>query len=640
MKIPSKKIINFIIIALIILNVGGFFVANTFPINWTQQEMFWHGFFWSMDDVNDFHLHSGIKAKDWLKPFVAFFVDGHFRTRQVSYLFDMLSFKFWQSSGDALFRNYSLIGLHILNTFLLWILLYIITKHIWTSWLGALIFLNSSITLATLLFPFRSAKLLVISFFLFAWIIAAYDDKKKFFELNILKQTSFFLLLFLALLTDEIALFIFPLVFVTIALRDGIKSLFHKKIISGLLLTSGLFLLFIFGAYKIGLSLGDEGVYGAHSEFLVKMSRYFSSWSTLYDTLNAFFNYFIKRFFGFWNNDYLGISSLIASCFLFLFIIFNKKKALELKIAIAICITFVLKAFLLPHNGYIHTTIMPEDATFPSLLFFSYYYVYCEALLVSMIIALLLKAAASNKKKLLFLLLCISVINSSNIFHLRKGPHDALAFSNWHNSYRQQIALNVKNIDRLLSQENLLPVYLSFPSGNKEFAEGRRHDPIPSIYCHYVLTRYLRTIELGKAIISLKNISPEQKPQSPHELSNSSFFYDVSANTTYDLTLLKKESSFDLTPQKISMKIFRTKAVPITSNADQLLFFVKGKASFSLQIGKKEVPGMQVYGQSYQIFQIDLTKDLFKRAHQARIQIIPEGANDVYLVGPFVLNNQ
>ena len=73
-----------------------FLYLNTRPIYWLFNEILLHGFFWSMVGLDKFTLHLGLNWADWVKPFDCYHVDGIFRTRQFSYLFEMLSFKFWQ----------------------------------------------------------------------------------------------------------------------------------------------------------------------------------------------------------------------------------------------------------------------------------------------------------------------------------------------------------------------------------------------------------------------------------------------------------------------------------------------------------------------------------------------------------------
>src|SRR3989338_3172065 len=166
----STKLTLLICSLLIILNVGIFFYANTIPITWTQDEFFNYGFFWSMDAGNEFTLHTGFKKEDFSKIFMVKYIDEVFRTRQFYTLFEMFWFKFWQLQEDVLFKNYTLIGLHITNGILLGMIVLFLTKNKRAVILSFLLVLNSGICLATLLFPFRSAKLLAMSLFLLGWL--------------------------------------------------------------------------------------------------------------------------------------------------------------------------------------------------------------------------------------------------------------------------------------------------------------------------------------------------------------------------------------------------------------------------------------------------------------------------------------
>ena len=202
--------------------------------------MFWQGFFWSMDGIEKFTVHLGFHPADLAKPFVPYFADGAFRAREVSYVLEMTAFKFWQYFGQVFFRNYTLIFLHLLNATIVWFLTARITRCKKAAWLAALLALNSGVALATLLFPFRNAKILAVTFFLIAWLLVA-GSKTKFCQTPFRTRAGFFVLILLDMFTDETTFFLAALLGIVIALRDGWRGLLHPKIFPGFVLVAGLF---------------------------------------------------------------------------------------------------------------------------------------------------------------------------------------------------------------------------------------------------------------------------------------------------------------------------------------------------------------------------------------------------------------
>ena len=237
----SQKFLIGLITLLLIFNIGIFCTTNSSPIYWVHPELVTFWFFWSDEGIDTFKLHQGINGDDLLKPFTSV-MDVGFRTRHVSYFFDMFSFKFWQNFEMGFFRNYNLIGLHLLNTMLLGLLVFYITRKKYLGLFCSLLFLNCGIALGTLLFPFRSAKVLVMTFFLLAWIIIA-GCKQEFSKASNLRFCTFFLILLLASFTDEIFFFISPILFFYIYLRDGKDGLFNKRLYSGIFVYILLFLI-------------------------------------------------------------------------------------------------------------------------------------------------------------------------------------------------------------------------------------------------------------------------------------------------------------------------------------------------------------------------------------------------------------
>ena len=74
-------------------------------------------------------------------------------------------------------------------------------------------------------------------------------------------------------------------------------------------------------------------------------------------------------------------------------------------------------------------------------------------------------------------------------------------------------------------------------------AQGEKQELIPDFmnYCSIIPVQYLKTIEKGQAIISLKNIKSPIKSKPHEELRNAKIFYDVPTHKTVNLEILKKQ---------------------------------------------------------------------------------------------------
>ncbi len=619
---------------LIGLNVIIFFIVNSFPIWWTQEEMFWEGFFWSTDGLNKLTLHLGFQPSDFLKPFMPHFVDGAFRTRQISYFLDMVTFKFWQLWGQVFLRNYTLVILHALNAAMVWFLVRQLTKQTRCAWLAALLALNSGIAFATLLFPFRNAKLLVMTFFLLAWIILA-GSKGKFIDASLRRRIGFFTVLLLSLLTDEIAFFIAPILFIYIALRDGKKDLFHPRIVFGTLGIGFIFAVVTWGFLNLALHMPDQFFNQVPSRAWEWLLGYWTSspWQSLQDLIKSFFSFFLRRNFGYWDSTPWGITSSIAAAGLCISIIFAPRSKQSTGIILLVSAVLLVKAIILPHNAGVHNeAIMPPGTVFPSLFFFSYYYVYCEAVLLAVLIGLRLNTLVLNNAIYALLLVGIAFIGISNAVHLQGGPEDALRFHNAWAPYRKDIARNAVKVENYLAQPGSKPVYVSFPTGNSAMITGRRDEHVENMYCHYFPVRYLRDVKAGRMILPVDNtkqLSPFPEP----ELMYAQLFYDAPQGQSYDLKLLHNQN---LLPLNINDQ-GRIKSVLVPAQSHEVIFFIKGKGQFFLQLNDKAITSEQHYGQAYELFRFNL-KDAGV-SDQAILSLMvkaPQGQT-VQLVGPFIL---
>ena len=644
---------------IIILNIAIFILANSIPIWWQHGEIRYHNFFWSMDGQHDYNLHSGFKAADFLKPFAARDIDGEFRFRQVSYFLEMISFKFWQYLKVVSFRNYTLIGIHILNCILLWLLLVRLTENKKSAIIGAILFLNSGISLATLFFPFRNAKLVIMTFFLLGWLMIA-NSKGRFCESLLRYRFLFFSILTFSLFTDEYAFFLIPLLAVYLGLRDGIKGLFNRKIMLGFLSVIIVSLIVAGVFFKTAKHLDSNISLWMEDAQLKKLPAYLTHSSIITDNLRAFFGYFLRRNFGYWDMSAGGILSVIAGIYLLGIILMTKLSPAIRKLNILLGGIIATKLFLLPHNAGFHPFIMPSTTIFPSLLFFSYYYPYCESLLCSISLGTFLNHTLSNNRNFIIGLCMVTFINLSSLIHLpQEGIKDTLLFHFWNKKYksevaeRKQAAENVLSVRLQLRRPSSRPLYLSFPAGNQTIFTRKLLTINPENF-HPALDRrfpffdtmipimYLRDIEKGDVVISLKNVK-SKKPQNPDfELANARLFFDVPTNKKYSLEILRQERNSNFTPRIITNTVFEESInLPPGNGSSYVVFFIKGGADFRFQTGKGMVDGQQTYGQSYQIFSFPIDKGVAEQhdlLSELRLVVRPSiDKKPIDLVGPFVI---
>ncbi len=641
---PKNKFTLIIIFLLISFNIGIFFYANSLPINWTNDEILWQGAFWSESPTLDHTISTGLHHADLIKPFNIYHADGTFRTRQVSYFVEMLSFKFWQNFELIFLRNYTIILIHLVNVILGAVLIFFLTRCKKTSLISLLLLLNSGAAIASMLYPFRNAKLLVMTFFLIAWIILA-KDKMKFSDYSLKRIFSFFFFILLALLTDEISLFFLPILFVYLWLQQGAKELFHKKVIFPLILTGITFSLLTAGAYYLSVHVIDSTApTGEQTHFLKSLGSYLTKPVILKDISRAFVFYFLRRNYGYWDKTPLGILAFLSSIALMLLILLFRTNKQQRNISLSILFFIILKAFLFPHNAGYHRVFMPEGTVFPSLFFFSYYYIYAEALLFALIIALCLKNTAASNKRFIFILMLISIISLSNALHLQEGPQDALKFMRFDKGNKekpQEMVKKIKKIKNILKDQTYLPVYLSFPVGDSAIVLAKRNDPFNNLYTRMIPFLYLKSLEKGNALTSIINIKRDPINPLGGELFPSKYFYDVLTQKLYPLhEILEQFGENAFNPIIATKNSFGTKTTMIPPKGIvSIVFFIKGRSGFLLEYRDRKIEGQQMYGEAYQMFQIDnIASEKSLKPSFARVSILPIGKNEKsFLVGPFII---
>lgn len=654
--IPSdkKRLQRIIIFLLVCVNLCIFIYAVSRPIVWQQAEMAFERFYWSVDFSSSSHdlLRTGFHADDLQKLFSVFRIDAGFRTRQFSYLVEMSFFKLWQYLGIVSFQDFTLIFLHIVNTFLFGFVVYFLTKQKNIAILCGALFLNSGIAQATLFFPFRSAKLLTVALFLAAWLCAL-SSKEKFSTLSSIRKYTIGILFFLAAFTDEIFIFLFPLILLYAVIKDGWKEILRRGF---LIKTSFLLVLIgitVFMFHNIAISIDPTITVAEQQKHFSYLWNALHSWDILTNTCEAFSSYFLRTLLGAWDMSVMGGVSVVASIGL-VFFCFDKNKKKEVNI-LSLCILSLIfiRAFLLPNSYGMQEFIMPSHATFASFLYYTYYYTYPDAVLIILVLALQLNKTFLNKPlNFIFALILISAIQLSNVLHMRQNIDSTLKF---HSEYftNQNIIPAVLDLARKSSMLKGEPVYLSFPSGSKDrFARiGKKTlgsvdldaytSPLLMDYFNYetiIPTRFLKTIEEGKMIISSDNILSLLGQNNQNELQRARYFFNVPKGEVYDLNaIVAAHGEESLTEHTTKDDVFQM-AIPLNNTKKAYVcFFVKGGAYITLNNSSSSVKYIQDFGQAYQMFIVD--NEMLYGLEPITFRVTPMFVNkSVSIIGPFMID--
>jgi hypothetical protein len=630
-----------VILFFFFINVLIYAAVNTIPLRWATPEIVSHGFFWSMRSADDWLLATGVHWADFIKPFYVTYVEGQFRLRFFSYLVEMFSFKFWQFFGEVLLRNYTVIILHTVNTILAGLITWRITKNRWAGCLTALLILNAGGALATLIFPFRNAKILVMTLFLLAWWLMLAKEG-PFSQTSHRRMAGFWGLMVLAGLTDEVAFFIWPLLVISMVLRDGWAAVKQRRMITGLVVSTLIFGLLALGAYTLSAQImGSATDTGAYRDALISLSSYLRDPHVYRDLGRAAGQYFLRRNFGYWDVSPLGIAAFLGFGWCVFMMIRYRPATLPARMGGCIAGILLMKAILLPHNAGVHADIMPSDTVFPSLLFFSYYYIYPEVILIGIGLGLFLSGGTQHIHRRKVLFFWITVISISNALHLRTGPQDILMFLG------RQVQFIEGKLDRMAQLESWLkkhdqPVYVAFPAGDDPVLKARREDPLVTVYGRFIPIRLLRLIEEGRLIVSYVNFPSFKSSISGFELSLAKVYYDVDHGWLYPLETLKAHVGLEaMTPKVVEAggDVFEIEAQGKDFSGQKLVFFIKGRADIHWQFGSQVGGDQQTYGHAYQMFQLPYKEhDFSKNMANGMLKVLPRDANyPVSVIGPFVV---
>ncbi len=630
-----KKYHPFILFCLVI-NLLFFVYANTRPIQWLQDEMPAYRFFWSMDGVEKLTLHTGFTIEDFKKPFVSRFTVGAFRPRQVSNLVEMVAFKIGQFWGADYFRDYFLIFLHGLNVFLVGLLVRRLSGCVFLGWIAALMALNAGAALATLFFPFRLAKILVVTFFL-SGLNLIIAQPQRFDRAKTSRLILFFSILIAGFYTDESSVFVLPLVAVYLWFFQGREVVLSPRLLKyttvSFVIVISLGILFYFYSQPFD----NHNTW--HQSYWGNYAKYFFHFSTMKDIGRSWW-FFIQRNFGYWEMSVTGAASFLSFGTLVYFAGKSRKISQEYSFAGAVIFIILAKTLLMPHMA-VFSYFMPADAVFPSMLYFTFYYVYIESFLFILAIIFLLFSYRENFKILAVLMGCVTVINFSNVVNMPRGVEATLKFHGLDTVERKKGVERARELRKFLSAPHDRPVYLSALSGNQPLIDGRfGFETSWPVYTAYILTMFLPELEKGEIIVSLDNVRPQRVFSSKDELVNANAFYDMASQQFVDLRYLKKTYGVaSLKPRAIfagdgSLVDSR----PIEALKGDYIFFVKGLADIRLQLNDQSFDFKQDYGEAYKLIMFELKKDSLDYKLESQLHIRPVlPYTKVDLVGPFFI---
>ncbi len=621
----------------VFLPIATFVWIHAQPVAWTNGEIVYHGLFWSLNSHQDTAYHTGLWFSDWAKIFDYYFVDGIFRVRHLSYLIEMLTFKFGQLFGAVYLRNWGLILIHIINSLLVGKLIHQWRQNRTLATLAALTFLNSGIAMATLMYPFRNAKLLVVTFWLLAWIILS-RPQRHFDRIPGRSLCLVWIAAFCAMITDETAYFLIPGLWLYIGFAQRRQLLWSRRTILFISTLLTAFVGFAIFAYTISPVPDDPNAALSfrHPQILAKYVSYWGNPHTYSDMASAFGLFFMRRNFGYWSASpagllgTIGFLGILGMCMI-------RCRSKQFGIAGLLAGLFVVKTMVMPHDSGVHDTIMPQGTVFPSLLFFSYYYPYAEAVIVTLILGCLWPSMSFRSIQTAILAVAVSLISISHAIHLKCGPSDALKMFGWNSPEIQRQVRHIKQIGDVVSASDNTPTYLAFPTGHlPTLGYDRFASPSP-FYGRIIPIKYLKAIESGQAIVSYDNL---RHATAVEELHLAQAFYDTPSGQLYDLTQLKGVYPDHYFHARVFSKESQTslkQQLPSLSREAQILFFVKGGSEFDITVAGQSYQLKQDYGYSYQMYAIDP-----RVAHDTpseflfNVQSADQGSS-VYLVGPFVL---
>ncbi|MDP2654124.1 MAG: hypothetical protein Q8Q08_08850 [Candidatus Omnitrophota bacterium] len=642
--------------ALCLINLAIFAGVASTPIHWQQGEFGYYNLFWSTrwEGRETLLLESGLRPTDFLKIFQSQEVDTWFRARHFSYLTEMLAFKAKQSFEIVSFHSISIFTLHLTNVTLCFLITRILTKSTAAAMLTALLCLNSGIAIATVLFPFRNAKLLVTALTLGTWLFILSTDG-RFLKSSGKRIAGFIVLTMLSCFTDELSVFLVPVSFLLIFWKSPNRKEDFPKL---LMLALGILflhrtlytLIILFEARFQNLIIPDlNGIY------LQQLAQSYSSIAVAAEITQIFFMEFLRKNFGYWDSTWGGALSLGAFAGLVFFTLLHAHEKRHRPILTALAIVILGQCLF---SIDIFTTNIPFK-NFPSIFYANYYYTYPASIMACLWLGLGLSRTILTRKPLVLAsMLLITVINLSNFRHKDQLVETPLKIHGYHQTHRPiipHILALEKKLPGLLKSG---PVYLSFPSGSRPVFQRKLGakdlwsiDPVahhqellPSFasYSTLIPVAFLRRIERGDLVMSLQNVSATTAPGSTPEPFRARWFCDVPRGVCLDLTGIKNSQPEEHRSLKIIKKdtLHRTIAAPKPKPYDRCVFFVKGAASIDVHgLSQEPIHLRQRYGNSFQMFEVPPADHDGGPVH-VELTVVPVGPGDhqVEFLGPFFLN--
>lgn len=534
----KKKSIIFTTWVLVIGNILIFLLLlNRGVCLWHPEKTKFQGWFLSLLDSN--RLTSAFNRQDLIKPLMWDKVDGSYRSRQLSYFFELISNKiqvYTRYYFGATYNDITIIFIIFLCALFIGIIVYRYTNSIGSSAIAGSCFLASSQVMQDICFIFRNAKSLVTLFSLIGGylLILACRKQRPFYSIPFY---AFLFIIFINLFIDEVALLTIPFYWAIIFFSCGYRALLKIRLWI-CFLAIGVLYLFLF-AYLF-----------PHLSSRITLAP------TLASTTNALqwligslrsIGYYIRSINGavFHTVHNLGNYTVCSLLWKILLIIFY----------IVLLLYFLLSArkrFLLLVAGFYgsyilayYFIILQRHLVIPEFIYSPFYYLFPSIPILYIFIGCLsyfspFQKRASYSFIFIFIFLVISVSNLVHLDILRIPKIEEHGFKKQQINEAKKI-LYIDKIKRSL-EANCLPIYIAYPQEKVEDINWLEYQnrmwsgSMPySVYPAIIPIMYLRDFEVGSLVNQpemyerLKNYNPDVF------LTSAKVYWDVPHNSMIDL---------------------------------------------------------------------------------------------------------
>jgi hypothetical protein len=513
----------------------------------------------------------------------------------------MVTWKVEAALFPVAFRVRGHVVLGVMNAVLLAAVVWRLTANVWATVAGGLLVLGSGITLATMTYGFRNAKVLVMTLFLVAATVVLQKTGSRA-PVAPGRLAALAAVTVLAVFTDEVALFVIPVIWFDVlrrahGRRGALLAAGITAIVIGVLASASLAV-----ARTVAHNAADTGALGKAMRGTVRL---LFDEPVLRENVHAWTVYFLPRTVGAATDVAAGTAALGGIALLAVLGLAGRhRRDVAWRLVVALPLAGAALAVLLPHNAGVHSGLMPADARVPSLLYFSYYYPYPFTVILSLWLALLLAGVGGVRG--VTALALVTVANAGAAWHARESPPDALAFHETGpaklDAVRGMFALT--SFARGLSPS--APAYVSFPIGPQTLVNcdlpAARRDP-PDLRACLLPLLYLRDFESGRLRTSIENVVLARPNGQGEELIGARYFYDLPTARVLDLESLRRFGGLEETPRRVPAG-GAAWALQRGPHRGPVVLLVRGASTVKVRGERALFVETQQYGQAYQLIEV------------------------------------